>query len=292
MGQKTVCSMTAFGRAEAEYRGGVATWELRSVNHRYLEPHFRLPEAARQFEPRLREALRKALSRGKLELTLSLRNSGLEATGIEIDESLVRALIEKAEHVAALTDTAAPLDPLELLRWPGVMAEPETDTDALGDAIVAALQEALTQLVANRQREGAELRKFIEQRLDGIVDQVAAVRELLPEILQAQKDKLRTRLEELQAELDSDRLEQEMVILAQKADVDEELDRLEAHVAEARRVLAGGGAIGRRLDFLMQEFNREANTLSSKSIVTDTTQAAVELKVLIEQMREQVQNIE
>ncbi|MFC6977357.1 YicC/YloC family endoribonuclease [Microbulbifer taiwanensis] len=181
---------------------------------------------------------------------------------------------------------------MQILQWPGVIAEPETDAEQQSAATMQAFGEALEQLCANRGREGAELRKFIEARLEGIEMQVKQVRELLPQILQAQREKLRTRLEELLGELDRDRLEQEIVLLAQKADVDEELDRLDAHVAETRRVLAGGGAIGRRLDFLMQEFNREANTLSSKSVVTDTTQAAVELKVLIEQMREQVQNIE
>jgi len=286
-----VRSMTAFGRAEAAYATGTAIWELRSVNHRYLEPHFRLPEAARPLETQLRETLRRTLSRGKLELTLTLKPNSVETAGLEINQPLVQALLQAAGQVASGTETQ-PLNPLQILQWPGVIAEPETDVAQLSDAILRAFGETLEQLSANREREGAELRRFIEARLESIEKQVAGVRELLPQILEAQRDKLRTRLQELLGELDRDRLEQEIVLLAQKADVDEELDRLEAHVAETRRVLAGGGAIGRRLDFLMQEFNREANTLSSKSVVTDTTQAAVELKVLIEQMREQVQNIE
>ncbi|MCW8125471.1 YicC/YloC family endoribonuclease [Microbulbifer halophilus] len=292
MGSKSVRSMTAFGRAEASFATGTATWELRSVNHRYLEPHFRLPEAARPLETRLREALRKQLARGKLELGLTLKADTGEQTSVQVDEELVRALVSAAGRVSSQIDGPAPLNPLQLLQWPGVIAEPETDTEEQSSAILKAFREALEQLSANREREGAELRRFIETRLESIEVQVAEVRKLLPQILDAQREKLRTRLEELLDDLDRDRLEQEIVLLAQKADVDEELDRLDAHVAEARRVLKGGGAIGRRLDFLMQEFNREANTLSSKSVVTDTTQAAVELKVLIEQMREQVQNIE
>lgn len=292
MGRQSVRSMTAFGRAEASFATGTAIWELRSVNHRYLEPHFRLPEAARPLETKLREALRKQLARGKLELGLTLKANAGEQTSVQVDGELVRALVGAAEQVSAQIAEPAPLDPLQVLQWPGVIAEPETDAEVQSAAIMQAFGEALEQLAANREREGAELRKFIEARLEGIEAQVAEVRKLLPQILDAQREKLRARLEELLEELDQDRIEQEIALLAQKADVDEELDRLDAHVAEARRVLAGGGAIGRRLDFLMQEFNREANTLSSKSVVTDTTQAAVELKVLIEQMREQVQNIE
>ncbi|KUJ83934.1 YicC family protein [Microbulbifer flavimaris] len=291
MASKTVRSMTAFGRAESPYDTGIATWELRSVNHRYLEPHFRLPEAARSLESQLRERLRKQLARGKLELTLSLKSNPGEETTLQVDEDLARAVVDAAKRVSPGIDTL-PLNPLQVLQWPGVIAEPETDTEAQSRAILDAFDAALSQLSENRAREGAELRRFIEQRLDAISEQVASVRALLPQILQAQREKLHSRLEELLGELDAERVEQEIVLLAQKADVDEELDRLDAHVTEARRVLAGGGPIGRRLDFLMQEFNREANTLSSKSVVTDTTQAAVELKVLIEQMREQVQNIE
>ncbi|WHI51329.1 YicC family protein [Microbulbifer sp. MLAF003] len=289
--QNKVRSMTAFGRAEGTYATGTTIWELRSVNHRYLEPHFRLPEVGRPLEAQLRDTLRKTLSRGKLELTLTIKPNGVESSGLEINQPLAQALIQAAKQVAA-GEEIQPLNPLQLLQWPGVISEPEADTEQQSATILKAFHEALQQLRANREREGAELAKFIEARLKGIEEQVANVRELLPQILEAQREKLRSRLEELSVDLDKERLEQEIVLLAQKADVDEELDRLSAHTAETRRVLAGGGAIGRRLDFLMQEFNREANTLSSKSIVTDTTQAAVELKVLIEQMREQVQNIE
>lgn len=289
MANNKVRSMTAFGRAEVNYSTGTAVWEMRSVNHRYLEPHFRLPEAARALEPKLRELLRKTLNRGKVEMTLNLKANSGEVAGIQINQPLVEELVKAAMQVTA---ESQPLNPLEVLKWPGVIAEPETDADEQASAILDGFQQALTQAVENREREGAELAGFIEARIKSISEQVATVRALLPQILQNQREKLKTRLQELLEEIDKDRIEQEIALLAQKADVDEELDRLDAHITETRRVLKSGGPIGRRLDFLMQEFNREANTLSSKSVVTDTTQAAVELKVLIEQMREQVQNIE
>ncbi|WP_299593980.1 YicC/YloC family endoribonuclease [uncultured Microbulbifer sp.] len=291
MANNKVRSMTAFGRAEVNYSSGTAVWEMRSVNHRYLEPHFRLPEAARALEPKLREVLRKSLNRGKVEMTLNLKTNSGEVAAIEVNQALAEQLVKAAELVAPASDSLS-LNPLEILKWPGVIAEPETDADEQANAILEGFKQALTQVADNREREGAELAGFIEARIKGISEQVTTVRALLPQILQNQREKLKTRLEELLEEIDKDRIEQEIAILAQKADVDEELDRLDAHITETRRVLKNGGPIGRRLDFLMQEFNREANTLSSKAVVTDTTQAAVELKVLIEQMREQVQNIE
>ena len=248
-------------------------------------------EAARALEPKLREVLRKTLNRGKVELGLSLKPISGETAAIEVNQALAQQLVKAASLVAPAADSNA-LNPLEILKWPGVIAEPETNAEEQANAILDSFKQALKQVVDNREREGAELAGFIEARLAGISEQVSAVRALLPQILQNQREKLRSRLQELLEEIDKDRIEQEIALLAQKADVDEELDRLEAHITETRRVLKNGGAIGRRLDFLMQEFNREANTLSSKSVVTDTTQAAVELKVLIEQMREQVQNIE
>ncbi|MBN8429666.1 YicC family protein [Microbulbifer salipaludis] len=294
MANNKVRSMTAFGRAEVNYSTGTAVWEMRSVNHRYLEPHFRLPEAARALEPKLREVLRKTLNRGKVEMTLNLKANSGEVAGIEVNQALVEQLLKAAKKVSPGMGglDSLPLNPLEVLKWPGVIAEPETDAEEQAGAILDGFKQALKQVVDNRQREGAELAGFIEARLAGITEQVTTVRALLPQILQNQREKLKSRLQELLEEIDKDRIEQEIALLAQKADVDEELDRLDAHITETRRVLKNGGPIGRRLDFLMQEFNREANTLSSKAVVTDTTQAAVELKVLIEQMREQVQNIE
>ncbi|MDG1772951.1 MAG: YicC family protein [Oceanicoccus sp.] len=286
-------SMTAFARQASQHDWGSLIWEIRSVNHRYLEPSFKLPESMRRLENDLRERLRKTLSRGKVECSLRVQfQAGGGSSQLSINTELLTQLISAGESVQQQLNEPSALNPLQLLQWPGIMSEPETDSDLMCEQALALFQVTLEQLVESREREGAALKLFIEQRLDTIGDITAAVKQQLPKILQAQRQKLQERLQELKTELNEDRLEQEMVILAQKADVDEELDRLDAHLIEVRRVLNKGGACGRRLDFLMQELNREANTLSSKSIVTDTTQAAVELKVLIEQMREQIQNIE
>ncbi|MCP3908816.1 MAG: YicC family protein [Oceanicoccus sp.] len=286
-------SMTAFARQASQHDWGSLIWEIRSVNHRYLEPSFKLPESMRRLENDLRERLRKTLSRGKVECSLRVQfQAGGGSSQLSINTELLTQLISAGESVQQELNEPSALNPLQLLQWPGIMSEPETDSDLMCEQALALFQVTLEQLVESREREGAALKLFIEQRLDTIGDITAAVKQQLPKILQAQRQKLQERLQELKTELNEDRLEQEMVILAQKADVDEELDRLDAHLIEVRRVLNKGGACGRRLDFLMQELNREANTLSSKSIVTDTTQAAVELKVLIEQMREQIQNIE
>jgi len=285
-------SMTAFTRQEAQHSWGSLAWEIRSVNHRYLEPHLRLPENFRDLEIPLRERLRKKLSRGKVECTLRFVPEA-QAQSLTVNETFARDLIQAASQLQALMpDNSQPLDPLEVMRWPGVLQDAALDMDTIKATALETLDTALDDLLAGREREGAELAGLIDQRLQSISDIVIQVRSLLPQILQGQRDNLRNRLDELKAELDESRLEQEMVMLAQKADVDEELDRLDTHVQEVRRVLKQKGPIGRRLDFLMQELNREANTLSSKSIVAETTQCAVDLKVLIEQMREQIQNIE
>lgn len=285
-------SMTAFSRKELTAPWGSLSWELRSVNHRYLEVHPRLPDTLKDLENPVREALRNNLSRGKVECTLKLKTENASPSSLEINETYVKQLLEAAHKLGSLTGESGSLSVANLLNWPGVVKTPETDQSEIQQAAVSLLQDALQDFIANREREGQLLNKIISDRLDGVEQQVVLVRQHLPEILQAQKDKLRARLEEINANVDHDRLEQELVYLAQKVDVDEELDRLDTHVKEVRRTLKQGGAVGRRLDFLMQELNREANTLGSKSINTQTTQAAVELKVLIEQMREQIQNIE
>ncbi|CAM3205937.1 protein YicC [Ectopseudomonas mendocina] len=286
-----VHSMTAFARNEQATAHGTLSWELRSVNHRYLEPHLRLPEAFRDLEGAVREALRQGLSRGKVECTLRFAE---ESAGkpLQVDSERARQLITAAEQVAALIKQPAPLNPLEVLAWPGVLVADSADPQALNAAALKLFDQALGELKAGRAREGAELAKLLNERLDSILDEVAALRELVPQMLAGQRQKIETRFAEMQAELDPQRLEQELVLLAQKSDVAEELDRLSTHVSEVRRVLKAGGAAGRRLDFLMQELNREANTLGSKAFDPRSTQAAVNLKVLIEQMREQVQNIE
>ncbi|MGY4534124.1 uncharacterized protein (TIGR00255 family) [Pseudomonas sp. TE3786] len=286
-----VHSMTAFARVERATANGTLSWELRSVNHRYLEPHLRLPESFRDLEGGVRDALRQGLSRGKVECTLRYTE---ETAGkpLQVDRDRAAQLVAAAESVASLISSPAPLNPLEVLAWPGVLVADAADPQALNSAALALFNEALSELKAGRGREGAELAKLLSDRLDNIGDEVAALRELVPQMLAGQRQRILDRTAEMQAELDPHRLEQELVLLAQKSDVAEELDRLVTHVSEVRRVLKAGGAAGRRLDFLMQELNREANTLGSKAFDTRSTQAAVNLKVLIEQMREQVQNIE
>lgn len=286
-------SMTGFAHREAKLSWGTVIWEVRSVNHRYLEPGFRLPEDFREMEPALRDALRKTLQRGKIEASLSVQFEQENDTELGVNFHKVGQLANAVQQIRAqLGDQAALINPLELLKWPGVMQKQELERDVMHAAVLEVFNEALALLIEHRDREGAELAQHILQRLDSVSAQVAAVRARLPEILHSQREKLQAKIAALQIDLDAERLEQEIALLAQKADVDEELDRLDTHVIEVKRTLEQTDSVGRRLDFLMQELNREANTLSSKAIVADTTQAAVELKVLIEQMREQIQNIE
>ncbi|MCC5853303.1 MAG: YicC family protein [Alkalimonas sp.] len=283
-------SMTAFARHDIQADWGNAQWEIRSVNQRYLETFFRLPEQFRSLETKLRETLRQQLQRGKIEV--SLRYSINEAvTELQINQQLASQLIN---HANALQSQAngAQLNIMDVLRWPGVMDTPQADLDAVQSDLLEGFQLALNDFIASRAREGKTMAELIESRLSQISEHVATVRAHLPVAMQWQRDRITNRLKDIQSELDQGRLEQEMAFLAQKSDVAEELDRLEAHIKESRHTLKKGGACGRRLDFMMQEFNREANTLSSKSISTEITNAAVELKVLIEQMREQIQNIE
>ncbi|WXL25641.1 YicC/YloC family endoribonuclease [Ectopseudomonas mendocina] len=284
-------SMTAFARTEQADTNGTLSWELRSVNHRYLEPHLRLPEAFRDLEGAVREALRNGLSRGKVECTLRFADSSADKS-LQVDLNRAEQLIKAAESVAALIKQPAPLNPLEVLGWPGVLVGDAVDPQALNQRAMTLFKQALDELKAGREREGTELAKLLNERLDAILEQVSTLREQVPQMLAGQRQKILDRCAEMKVDLDPQRLEQELVILAQKSDVAEELDRLSTHVTEVRRVLKSGGAAGRRLDFLMQELNREANTLGSKAFDTRSTQAAVNLKVLIEQMREQVQNIE
>jgi len=286
-------SMTGFARREAKLPWGTLVWEIRSVNHRYLEPSFRLPEDFREIEPNLRDAMRKALQRGKVEASLSVQWEQEGETELGINLTKVAQLTKASQQINGLLGAAAaPVNALDILRWPGVIQKQELDREELHKAALELFDSALAGLIEHRSREGAELEQLIINRLASVSTHVAAVRARMPEILAAQREKLQTKLATLQIELDPERLEQEIVLLAQKADVDEELDRLDTHVIEVKRSLKQTDSLGRRLDFLMQELNREANTLSSKSVVSETTQAAVELKVLIEQMREQVQNIE
>ena len=284
-------SMTAFARCSADFTWGSVTCELRSVNHRFLETGFRLPDSLRPIEMPLREIARKKLSRGKVDCSLQLAFNNADAS-LEADLEMAKRYIAMAETIAAEIRSPAAISPLEIMRWPGILQEQTVDADALHQAATETFVATVEQLLDGRKREGDKLAEMIEQRLAGIEEQVEIVRENLPAILSDQRKRLQQKLSDLKEQFDVDRLEQEMVIIANRTDVDEELDRLEAHISEIRRVLTGRESIGRRLDFLMQELNREANTLGSKSIAGVTTQASVELKVLIEQMREQIQNIE
>ena len=284
-------SMTAFARTDLQTDIGSFTWEIRSVNSRYLELHFRLPETLRAVEAQVREVLRKRLQRGKVECSLKFTPQ-VQSQGMNVNETLVSQLNAAADHVHSIIGPGNALDALEILKWPGVLMQPAFDNQAIEQDAMKAFEATLSQLIEMREREGAALSQFISQRIDGIGEQVAKVKAILPQILKAQREALLSKLADLKQQVEPDRFEQEMVIVLQKADVDEELDRLEAHLEEVTRILKQKGAVGRRLDFMMQELNREANTLSSKSISHLTTQIAVELKVLIEQMREQVQNIE
>ena len=287
----TVYSMTAFARSSSECPQGRFTWELRSVNHRYLEPHFRLPEAFRDLEPHLRERLKKQLGRGKVECALRFQPLQGDAK-LTVNTELVEQLNHAADLVHSVIGPGNALDALQILQWPGVLNNEEVDGKALQQAALEAFDASLTTLKETRAREGADLAEMISTRLNKMSKIVLLVKADMPQALAAQRQQLQTKLDELSGELNSDRVEQEMVMLAQKADVAEELDRLNTHINEVKRILSSNEPIGRRLDFMMQELNREANTLSSKSLTATITQHAVDLKVLIEQMREQVQNIE
>lgn len=285
-------SMTGFARREDSTDDGLLVWELRSVNHRFSEVSPRLPDDLRALEPKVRERAAKRIKRGKLDATLRFKALAQADQPLEIDRELVAKLAHVSREVDGLLYNAAPVDSLDVLRWPGVLVTPQQDFARLGEAALTLLDAALDELLANREREGEKLKAIVEQRCEAMETQVAFVRERLPQVLQAARERLRARLVELAADLDNDRVEQEIALLTNKTDVDEELDRLDTHIAEVRRVLEQDEPVGRRLDFLMQELNREANTLGSKSVDAALTKASVELKVLIEQMREQVQNIE
>ncbi|MEO0442210.1 MAG: YicC/YloC family endoribonuclease [Pseudomonadota bacterium] len=285
-------SMTGFARQIEQGAWGEMSCEIRSVNHRYLEPIIRLPEPLRALEPEVRDLLRKQLQRGKVEVNIQLSLEQNREQSLSLNKVLLLSLLKASEDIKALHEDTSPLDLIGLMQWPGVIEQSSPDLDALQKTAVNLFVKTLTALVDHRQREGRVLKDHIDQRLQQIAELVSLVRQQLPGILAQQKQKLRQRLSELTAELDENRIEQEMVLLANKADVAEELDRLNTHIDEVRHILLQDGPVGRRLDFMMQELNREANTLSSKSLASDTTQAAVSMKVLIEQMREQIQNME
>ena len=284
--------MTGFARHAAESAAGVLTCELRAVNHRYLDIQFRLPEELKPRETDLRQQAAARLHRGKVDCTLNFRRAAGGSGTLELNRALVAELAARARELRRDMPELGPLDPMDVLRWPGVVEDPGVDAESLFGQAEEALGVALEALAEMRASEGRRLAQLIEARCRDILDIAAAVRERMPEILAAVRRKQRERLERLDVSADPARLETELALIAQKLDVDEELDRLVSHVSEIRLALAKEEPVGRRLDFLMQELNREANTLASKSADAGTTRAAVDLKVLIEQMREQIQNVE
>lgn len=283
-------SMTAYATAERATDGGTLACELRAVNHRFLELGLRLPEELRVLEPVLRERISARIARGKLDFSLRLRSPEGEG-GLQLNASLVMQLSELALDMTARFP-ALRTEFIDLLQYPGVLQARSTDAEVLQTEALALLDTLLDQFVGAREREGEKLAVAINERVDALAACAAEVRELIPVIRTGQRQKLEARLADLAQSVDPGRVEQELVLWLQKLDVDEELDRLDSHIKEIRRVLKQTEPVGRRLDFLLQEFNREANTLGSKSVDVRTTNIAVELKVLIDQIREQVQNIE
>ena len=286
-----IYSMTAFARLEVKKDWGDAVWEIRSVNQRYLENFFRLPEQFRGLENTLREKLRQSLTRGKIECSLRIETKKQTNAELNLNKELANQVIQSLQWIKAQSGEGE-INLTDVLRYPGVVEAQEQDLDAISQDLLTAFDDLLTDFIAMRGREGEKLNDIIQQRLDAITVEADKVRSQMPAVLQWQRERLLQRFEDAQINLDPQRVEQEMILLAQRVDVAEELDRLQMHVKETTNILKKGGAVGRKLDFMMQELNRESNTLASKSINADITASAVELKVLIEQMREQIQNLE
>lgn len=285
-------SMTAFARQQGQGTWGSAVCELRSINHRYLEIVVRMPDTLHAVEASLREMIREHVKRGKIECYIRYQSGDLAGSDISINDHLANHLCKANETISSLLKNPALINPMDILRWPGILQMAEIDLEIIEDELLKILEKALKDLTAARAREGDELRELFLQRLDSMKAEVAKVRQRLPDIIAGQRERTMKRFADAKIELEGSRLEQEMILFVQKTDVSEELERLDTHISEVRRILKHGGVVGRRLDFLMQELNREANTLGAKSVDADTTRASVELKVLIEQVREQVQNVE
>jgi uncharacterized protein (TIGR00255 family) len=287
-----ILSMTGFAAVAAELPGASLAVELRSVNHRYLDLTLKMPDELRIAEPVLRETLSGTLKRGKVECRIALNRTAQGANTLAVDADRVAQLAAAASEVTRVVPDAVPLTVNEILRWPGVLAEPSVAPAELAERAMALVSQAMTELAAARAREGAKTAAVLEACCAGIEAQVARVQPRVPAVHAAYNEKLATRLRDAGLDPNEDRLKQELALFATKVDVAEELARLTSHVAEVRRILKDGGSAGKRLDFLAQELHREANTLGSKSVDAEVSQAALELKVLIEQMREQVQNVE
>lgn len=283
-------SMTAFARLEESGSWGRAIWEIRTVNHRYLDMAIRLPEEMRMLENTVREHISTQIKRGKVDCILRFEADDASSGKVPINSALAEKIIHAAESLSI--KNPAPLNAVDILRWPGVIERESLDVESLGKSLLAVLDNSLQILLETRQREGKKLKAMLVDRCQAADQQVLQIRDRLPEIVAKIRERYIKRAKELQVELERERLEQEMLILAQKMDVAEELDRLQTHIEEVLRVLNEDIPVGRRLDFLMQEMNREANTLGSKTASVEMSNVSVELKVLIEQMREQIQNIE
>jgi uncharacterized protein (TIGR00255 family) len=285
-------SMTGFARRERQGSFGTLVCELRTVNHRYLEISMRLPEELKALDNDARQAIGASLRRGKVDANLYLKSAAGTQRKLDVDTVLLDEVLARLEQVRSRMNTSAQVSPVELLRWPGVVREAEADAAPVIAAALEVVREALTELHDTRAREGQRIRELLASRCASMRALVVVVKTRLPEISQRLRDRIVERIGQLGITPDSERLEQELVLYAHKMDVDEELDRLTGHLDEVTSVLDSSEPAGRRLDFLMQELNREANTLSSKSQDVETTRAAVDMKVMIEQMREQVQNVE
>ena len=285
-------SMTGFARQEMTRDGINMSCEIRSVNHRYLETSFRMPDHFRQFEPLLKEKLKKQLSRGKIEINIQSKTDIGDEQAIHVNQDALTQLISTLNTIQSSSTFVAQPTSLDLLKWPGVLKASEIDNELIKLNLLELFDKSLTQLQEGRIREGESLSSIVLERVDEIEAEVTTVKKLIPNAISSYLDKLRSKIEALEVELDEDRFTQEATYLSQKADVAEEIDRLFTHIKETRHIFTSDKPIGRRLDFLMQEFNREANTLSSKAISPEITRSAVNLKVLIEQIREQIQNVE
>ncbi len=285
-------SMTAFSRSSMEESWGSLVWELRSVNHRYLDVIIKLPEELRSLENEIRKRLSDSVKRGKIECNLRYRAEAGQQSELNVNEEFAAAILKACQSLSKRLHQPIEMNVIEVLKWPGVVEEPQTDLKIVSTAAVECFDQALKGLCEARQSEGERLQEMIETRCAEMMQIVENLKRRRPEVVEKIRLKIKARMDELSTECDKDRFEQEMVYLIQKMDVDEELDRMQSHFKEVENALQRNEPVGRRLDFLMQELNREANTLGSKSADIETSQAAVELKVLIEQMREQVQNIE
>lgn len=285
-----ILSMTGFAASESRFPGGLLLIELRAVNHRYLELNVKIDDSLRQYEALIREQLQTRLGRGKVECRISLK-SDTAATNLALNPAMVAQIAQTLTELQQHFPQVQPVNLVDVFKLPGVLQSEAVDAETLAQSVQSGLSLAIDELIAARQREGEKLKQVLLDRLQGVREQISIVKPLLPELVKQYQDKLTTKLREAM-QADDDRVRQEMVLYAQRIDVDEELARLNSHITEMARILSAGGAVGKKLDFLMQEMNREANTLGSKSVSIETTQVSMQLKVLIEQMREQIQNIE